>query len=166
MSPEDHESQPPRISLGDNDFRASASSETDPLATLLAQAAELYDFVIYFAAAKFDGYRVRLRNLVLSVLAGGVAVVLLIAMSISLWLYFLHGVAGGLAAMFGGDRQWIGDLVAGGLGMMMLALIVTLHVLHIRTCLLRERKRAYEERKLRQRQQHGSDTENVSREAA
>jgi hypothetical protein len=145
--------------------RIRAGNDGDPLRELLGRLAALVSYVSHYAALKVDAAGVRVRNLVLFILLGAIGVVVLTIIVLSFWFYLLGGVAGGLSVAVG-DRRWLGDLLAGGFGLVIVLGVLAAVAARVRNKKRRERIRKHEERKARQRIRYGAAAEDDGRVAA
>lgn len=142
---------------------ASAQRNGDPLDSLLKQLSAVSEYSLHFVEAKLDGAKVRLRHVLLAALAGVIGLVLATTMAIVSGIYLARGVAGGLAVAVG-NRAWLGQLLAGLLGLSVLAAFTWVVMGTARMKRLAEKRTKYELRKARQREEFGRDVEQAAGE--
>jgi len=145
----------------DHPSQSSEGTDDDPASGILSGLGALGEYIAHLAAAKADLARVRARNLGVAIAAGAVGAVIALTMILSFWFYFLGGAAGGLSVAVG-NRAWLGNLLAGGMGLAIAAVVALLLATRMRRSQRRARIRKYEERKAKQRVRFGRDAEQVA----
>ncbi|HEX8521962.1 MAG TPA: hypothetical protein VF669_06875 [Tepidisphaeraceae bacterium] len=90
-----------RLGAG-SDGSEAINSPTDALRDASARIAELKDFVAYYLAAKTDGIKASVRNLVLYAVLGVVGLMALAGIVITASVLLVQGIAIGLTWLFGG----------------------------------------------------------------
>src|SRR5438876_6426503 len=127
--------------------------DTDVLARLLKQLAELFDYASYYLAAKADEAKLSARRAVLHIellIIGLLAAAGLVVAALS--LVFI-GLAGGLGEALG--RPWLGQLLAGLLLVALIGLAMWGRATWLKKQFLQRTKERYEHRQLRQQAKFG-----------
>ncbi len=117
---------------------------------------ELKEYVSYYLSAKADGIKVTLRNVGIYAALGVVGLIAGGAFIVTLMVFLLRGIAGGLGELFGG-RLWLGELVT---AIVLLAILGagTMFILNRLTKASRERTaKKYASRQQQQRARFGTD---------
>lgn len=144
---------------------AAREAAADPIRRLLAELAALREYAAHLATAQVDIVRLRARNLFVGLVMGVAFALLAWITAITATVFLIRGIAGGLAAAFGG-RAWLGELLTGILILGLLAASMGL-IAVTRQKRRRQMKVAkYELRKTRQRDRFGRDAEDAARNAA
>jgi hypothetical protein len=138
---------------------AESTHSTQPAAglfdQLLTEVVALRTFTAHYIAASMDAGALRVRNFILRLFLLGLAVLLLLFLSGTLLIYLVRGVDGGLCAAF--EREWVGHLLTGVLGLTLLASSTALVVIGAQK---RHRELSiarYEQRKACERGEVGRD---------
>ncbi len=117
---------------------------------------ELREYVKYYLSAKADGIKVSLRNAGIYAALGVIGLIAGGAFIVTLMVFLLRGIAGGMGALFGG-RLWLGELVT---AIVFLAVVGvgTMMALNRLTKASRERTASkYASRQQQQRARYGTD---------
>jgi len=134
---------------------SSSDSPASAFTEVGKRISEIRDYAAYYVAAQLDRVKLSIRNVFFYIALGILGVVVGGAMAVMAIVLICLGFAGLLSRLFG--HVWLGNLVSGAaiLG----ALIVAAYVgLSYATRTSRERMvNAYEQRKRRQRDDHGVD---------
>jgi len=150
-----------------HDGASAAASPAEALKQASGRLGELKEYVGLLVAAKVDGLKLTLRNIVLYAVLGVVAAVVGVAMLVTASVYVLSGLAGAIGELFPEPYEWwagrliVGVLVVGGtlVGVMLLTKSLTGS----------SRKRTiekYENRKRDERNSYGHDVAERAREQA
>ena len=145
---------------------ATGPSPAEAMKHASARLGELKEYVTLLVAAKVDGLKLTLRNIVFYAILGVVAAVIGVAMLVTAAVYVLSGLAGAIGELFPEPYEWwagrliVGLLVVGGtlVGVMLLTKSLTGS----------SRKRTiekYENRKRDERNLYGTNVEQRAREA-
>lgn len=160
---------PPPEAFGKSGNGHGAAADGPSPAEALKQASsklgELKEYVGLLVAAKVDGLKLTLRNIVFYAILGVVAAVVGVAMLVTASVYVLSGLAGAIGELFPEPYEWwagrliVGILVVGGtlVGVMLLTKSLTGS----------SRKRTiekYENRKRDERNLYGHDVAERARE--
>jgi hypothetical protein len=89
------------------------ADEPSPLEPLLANLAEIQEYLSLYLAAKADQWKVSLRRLVVAAAVGIGGGALLLTIPIVAAALLLNGCAEAIGVIAGG-RSWVGQLVVGG----------------------------------------------------
>jgi hypothetical protein len=146
---------------------ATGASPAEAMKHASARLGELKEYVTLLVAAKVDGLKLTLRNIVFYAILGVVAAVIGVAMLVTAAVYVLSGLAGAIGELFPEPYEWwagrliVGLLVVGGtlVGVMLLTKSLTGS----------SRKRTiekYENRKQDERNLYGHDVAERAREQA
>jgi hypothetical protein len=145
---------------------AAGGAGPEAMKRLQRRMAELYEYFSYFLSAKVDGLKASATQAVIWGAVGliGLAAVAGVAVTLSvvLTLYLFQGLAGGLAALFGG-RLWLGELVLGALFVLALGVGGFLGFRKFQKGSREKLHEKYEARKRRQRAEFGRSVEEEAR---
>lgn len=124
-------------------------------AELPAHLAELRDFAQYYLKTRIDELAVKGRRVGTWAAVGLAGAVVALGAAIAFVTLVFLGIGLGFAALTG--MLWLGLLISGGLGLIVLILpaVVALRVIERKAA--RQRKESYERAKQAQRERHGHD---------
>jgi hypothetical protein len=146
-----------------NGHGTAAPSPSEALKDASQRVAEIKEYASYLVAAKLDGLKLTLRNIVLYAALGLVGAVIGATVLVTASVYLLSGLAGAIGAIFP-DRYgwWLGRvLVIGG------AVAGVMFLMKSLTGSSRKRTiEKYENRKRVERNLYGHDVEERAREQA
>ena len=128
-----------------------------PLDGVFRQVRELADYANLYVETRKDMVRATLRGLIWKAALGVVGAVAGVTVIIVAVIYLLSGIAHGLGDLFG-ERYWLGELVT---GVVILASLVAIAFLGIRSLTKKARERTvkkYERRQQQQRERFGHST--------
>jgi hypothetical protein len=150
-----------------HDSNGNGSSPATGLSDAAARFAELKEYASYFVAAKLDGLKLTLRNVVIYAVLGVVGAIVGVGVLVTASVYLLSGLAGAIGEIFPEPYEgWAGRLIVsmlvlggtfGGVFFLMKRLTGS------------SRKRTiekYENRKRDERAVHGHDVAERAREQA
>jgi hypothetical protein len=118
--------------------------------------AEVAEHISYLLAAKVDGAKASLRNIVVMAAIGVIGLIALCALVTSAVVLVCAGLAGGLSALFG-ERLWQGMLVAGLAILTLLGIGVWLGVSRVNRGARQRTVQKYAARQQQQRARFGKD---------
>ena len=140
---------------------AAAPDAQDPFDALVSQLNAAGEYARHFAAAKVDGVRIRVRDLLCAAAAAMGCMIFATTMLVISGLYLAHGLAAGLAIALG-NRTWLGDFLTGALGLSVGAMLIWVALQRARASWSSRKREKYELRKKFQRAEFGSDVEQAS----
>ena len=127
--------------------------ETDVLARLLKQLAELFDYAAYYLAARADEAKLSARRAVLRVELIIVCLLAAAGLIVAAFSLAFVGLAGGLGELFG--NPWLGQLLSGLLLFTLVGLAMWGRAMWLKKHFLKQTMERYEHRQLRQQAKFG-----------
>ncbi len=133
----------------------------NPLPELGARLAELLEYGQYYLQARLDIVKLGVWKVVVAAAVGAIGLLVAGAFAVTCIVLLLDGCARGLSILFG-DRYWLGYLVAGAAGLVLLGIVGGLTLRSLRESRRRAGERKYDERRRAQRIKFGRDVEQAA----
>lgn len=149
----------------DFDPKANPAEKTDDYSDGIGRCfGELKEYAAYFASARWDGFKLSIRQAVVYAALGLLGLCVAGAILVMSVVLLLDGIANGLGVLFG-DRPWLGSLVVGVVLLGLLSGGVVLGLKWIASKSKQKTVEKYESRKRQQRAEYGRDVQQRAREA-
>jgi hypothetical protein len=134
-------------------------TEREALQLLLKQFQELREYLLYYAAAKTDGVKYAVRNVIRQIVLAALGFVVVAGLIVMATWFVLSGLARGLGASFG-NQAWIGPVITGALTLAGVGLGISCVVLIQKSASRNRMVQKYETRHAQQRARFGRDVHN------
>ena len=133
-----------------------SSSPGDALRDAMAQIGELREYAVHYLAARFDVLKLSVRNAVLWIAIGILAILAGVAVVVTAIVIACVGLAQAIAAMLGG-RMWAGNLIVGIVLIAAIVVGIWLGMKRLFSASLTRTVERYERKLRRQRLERGHD---------
>jgi len=124
-------------------------------ASLKSSVEELKEYASYYLAAKSDGFKQSIKNMVLYAALGVIGLIVGATVLVTAAVLLVLGIGHGLATLF--NSLWLGELVAGLLVLGGIGVTAWLMIKKITNNWKSELKKKYEDRKAAQKARFGRD---------
>jgi len=128
----------------------------DVTSSILERLGEIREYAGYYVSTQTDAIKNKVTWLVVYAVLGIVGAIIGTAALATIGVLLINGIAGGLAALFGG-RVWLGQLVTAVLLLGLIGIGAFVGMKMLRSSLKRKLMAKYEQRHQDQRKRYGSD---------